>query len=361
MRAGPPSREEVEVLVDKLRRVRGVPRVLVLPDFFLDVIVSYGSGLEEFLRDVEGVVSRGGGSLGFRRLTVMRGGNAANTASALAALGAKAYLVTKTSQLGLYLLRALLPEGVELLARADGELSATVSIELGEGGRLCNVMISDPGSLASYGPEELGEGFWEALGRADYVCVLNWTSNRRGTELAEYVLSEARRAGSAKTFLDTGDPSQRAGEIKELVGRVFKADLLDALGVNENEARWYASVLGEESRDPLQCARRIHEELGVRVDLHTLAYSATFSSEGEAQAPCFRVRALRATGAGDAWNAANIYAWAAGLEPYERLLFANAAAALYVSNPLGLHPSTDEVSKFLKESFAKPPAQGVGQ
>lgn len=359
MRTGPPSRREVEDLLGKLQRVGEGPRVLVLPDFFLDVIVSYGSGLGVFLRDVERVAGQGGGSLGFRRLAVMRGGNAANTASALAALGARAYLVTKTSRLGLHLLRALLPEGVELLARADGELSVTVSIELGEGGRLCNVMISDPGSLASYGPEELGESFREALGRVGYVCVLNWTSNRRGTELAEYVLSEARRAGSARTFVDTGDPSQRAGEVGELVRRVFRADLLDALGVNENEARWYASALGERSWDPLRCARRIHEELGVRVDLHTVAYSATFSREGEAMAPCFKVEALRATGAGDAWNAANIYAWAAGLEPHERLLFANAAAALYVSSPLGLHPSKGEVSKFLEENFSKLPAQGA--
>lgn len=349
MRGAPPSRRDVEELVCKLERAGEGPRVLVLPDFFLDVIVSYGSGLGEFLRDVERVAGQGGGSLGFRRLAVMRGGNAANTASALAALGARAYLVTKTSRLGLLLLRELVPEGVDLsLARADGGLSATVSIELAEGGRLCNVMISDPGSVASFGPEELGEGFRRALREVGYVCVLNWTSNRRGTELAEYVLREAREAG-ARTFMDTGDPSQRAGEVGELVRRAFREDLLDALGVNENEARWYASALGERSRDPMRCARRIYEELGVRVDLHTLDYSATFSREGEAVAPCFRVEALRATGAGDAWNAANVYAWAVGLEPYERLLFANAAAALYVSDPLGLHPSVPRVSKFLEE------------
>ncbi|MCX8205435.1 MAG: carbohydrate kinase family protein [Candidatus Nezhaarchaeota archaeon] len=354
MKAGHPSPRDVESLVLKLQRAEEKPRVLVLPDFFLDVVVSYGSELEEFLVDVERVARQGGGSLGFRRLSLMRGGNAANTASALAALGAKVYLVTKTSRLGLHLLEKLLPREVELaLARDDGELSKTVSIELRDRGRLCNVMISDPGSLASYGPEELGGGFRELLGKVGYVCVLNWTSNRRGTELAEYVLSEAKKASSARTFMDTGDPSQRASEIGELVGRVFKPSLLDALGVNENEARWYASALGERSRDPLQCARRIHEELGVRVDLHTLTYSATFSSEGEAQAPCFKVEPLRATGAGDAWNAANIYAWAVGLEPYERLLFANAAAALYVSDPLGLHPSTSTVSKFLEESFSK--------
>lgn len=354
MRPTPPSAEELEGLVDKLLRLRAQPKVLVLPDFFIDRIVTYGAELRQFLSDVERVARQGGGSLGFRRQSLIRGGNAANTASALATLGAKVWLATRTSRLGLELLKLWMPRGVDLsLCRGDGEASMTVSIEVEVEGRLCNIMISDPGSLASYGPEELSEGFHEALRKVDYVCVLNWTSNRRGTELAEYVLTQARRLGSAKTFIDTGDPSQRALEIKDLVERVFKPSLVDALGVNENEARWYASQLGEGLNDPIQCARRVHQGLGLRVDLHTLAYSASFSREGEACVPCFKVRPLRATGAGDVWNAANIYAWDLGLEPWERLVFANAAAAIYVSDPEGLHPSIEEVAGFLKEEAPK--------
>jgi len=354
LRPAPLSARELEDLVSKLLRQRAQPKVLVLPDFFIDRIVTYGAELRHFLSDVERVARQGGGSLGFKRQSLVRGGNAANMASALAALGARVWLVTKTSQLGLELLKLWMPEGVDLsLCRGDGEASMTVSIELEVEGRLCNVMISDPGSLASYGPEELGEGFHEALRKVGYVCVLNWASNRRGTDLAEYVLTQAKTLGSAKTFIDTGDPSQRASELEELVRRVFKPSLVDALGVNENEARWYASALGRGFKDPLLCAQEIHRELGLRVDLHTLTYSATFSREGEACVPCFKASPLRTTGAGDAWNAANVYAWDLGLEPRERLAFANAVAAMYISDPKGLHPSRERVIKFLEEEALK--------
>lgn len=326
-----------------------------MPDFFLDRIVSYGSRLEDFLADVGRVARQGGGSLGFRRQRVMRGGNAANTASALAMLGARVTLIVRTSPLGLKLLEHFMPSGVDLSrVKCDGELSMTVSIELPVDGRLCNVMISDPGSLADYGPERLSEGDYEAIASSDYVCVFNWASNRRGTELAEEVFRVAKECGRARTFMDTADPSQRAPEIPELVRRVFRSDLLDALGVNENEARWYAKyAAGVEHDDPLKCAEAIHRELGLRVDLHTVDYSACFEGGRAYVAPAFKVDPIIATGAGDAWNAGNIYGWSMGLEAQGRLVVANAVAGLYVST--GRHPSRGEVASFIESGELKGP------
>ena len=355
MRLKPPSRAELDELIHELSLPRAEPRVLVLPDFFLDVIVTYGAELARFISDVEEAAGRGGGSLSFKSHRLMRGGNAANTASALAMLGAKVRLATRTSQLGLKLLRLLLPSSVDLsLARGDGDLSTTVALEVEVGGRLCNIMISDPGSLADYGPEDLAPGVHEAIASSSYVCIFNWASNRRGTQLAEAVLreaKEAKEAGGAKTFMDTSDPSKRAEEIPDLIRRVFKRDLLDALSVNENEARLYAKhVASEDLSDPLECAEALHRELGLRVDLHTASYSATLEGGELHLAPSFNVKPLRATGAGDAWNAGDIYGWSIGLRPRLRLLLANAVAAYYISSPNASHPTKPQVADFLRSA-----------
>jgi len=46
-------------LAAKLRAAQASPRVTVMPDFFLDRIVSYGSRLEDFLADVGRVARQG--------------------------------------------------------------------------------------------------------------------------------------------------------------------------------------------------------------------------------------------------------------------------------------------------------------
>jgi sugar/nucleoside kinase (ribokinase family) len=352
LRLKPPSRAELDELIRELSLPRAEPRVLALPDFFLDVIVTYGAELARFISDVEEAAGRGGGSLSFKSHRLMRGGNAANTASALAMLGAKVRLATRTSKLGLKLLRLLLPSSVDLsLARGDGDLSTTVALEVEVGGRLCNIMISDPGSLADYGPEDLAHGIHEAIASSSHVCIFNWASNRRGTQLAEAVLREAKEAGGAKTFMDTSDPSKRAEEIPDLIRRVFKRDLLDALSVNENEVRLYAKhVVSEDLSDPLKCAEALHRELGLRVDLHTASYSATLEGGELHLAPSFNVKPLRATGAGDAWNAGDIYGWSIGLRPRLRLLLANAVAAYYISSPNASHPTKPQVADFLRSA-----------
>ncbi len=341
---------EVEELSLKLKEAAIEPKVAVMPDFFLDRIVRYGSDLEGFIEDVKRIASQGGGSLGFKKQLLIRGGNAANMASAIAMLGAKVTLILRTSWVGLKLLEIFMPSNVDLSrVRCDGELSMTVALELTLHGRLCNVMISDPGSLAHYGPEDLSQEDYEAIASSDYVCVFNWTSNKKGTQLAEEVFRRAKEAGKAKTFMDTADPSQRAEEIPELIKRVFKRDLLDALGVNENEARWYARYLvGESLEDPLKCAEILHRELGLRVDLHTVDYAATLEGGELYLAPTFNVEPLRVTGAGDAWNAGNIYGWALGLKPKLRLFLANAVAAYYITSPDASHPTRFQVAEFLR-------------
>jgi sugar/nucleoside kinase (ribokinase family) len=87
--------------------------------------------------------------------------------------------------------------------------------------------------------------------------------------------------------------------------------------------------------------------------LHTTGFSATFTREGEAIVLAFKIPVLRATGAGDAWNAGNILGDALGLSEGGRLTLANAAAAYYVSSSDGMHPTRKQLTKFLESQKKK--------
>src|SRR4030065_661339 len=71
-------------------------------------------------------------------------------------------------------------------------------------------------------------------------------------------------------------------------------------------------------------ARVIAKHLPARIDLHTTVFSATLKGKQEVVVPAFKVKALRATGAGDAWCACNILGDHNGLSDECRLMLANA-------------------------------------
>ncbi|MCK4280327.1 MAG: hypothetical protein KAW94_07095, partial [Candidatus Thorarchaeota archaeon] len=136
----------------------------------------------------------------------------------------------------------------------------------------------------------------------------------------------------------------------------------DILGMNENEACWLAWVLsGEDNRwreamqdstKWLNAAKLVSKETGVRVDLHTSEFSASIENDETTVVPAFRVECKIMCGAGDAWNAGNIYGTLTNLGTKDRLHLANAVASLYVSSPSATHPSGEEVIKFLSSTPA---------
>jgi sugar/nucleoside kinase (ribokinase family) len=73
--------------------------------------------------------------------------------------------------------------------------------------------------------------------------------------------------------------------------------------------------------------------------LHTPDFSATFVDGQRLRVPCAKIKPAKVTGAGDVWNAADIFAQGVGLDHKDRLIFANAAGASYLERP-GLEPST---------------------
>ena len=135
---------------------------------------------------------------------------------------------------------------------------------------------------------------------------------------------------------------------------------MDILSLNENEAIVYASLIDNSFNDKkmnlefaelaMEAARILAMHLTARIDLHTTDFSASLKGKREVTVPSFKVKVLRATGAGDAWDAGNIIGDRNGLSDECRLMFANAVSACYLSDPEGKHPSLAKVSAFIKNN-----------
>lgn len=324
--------------------------VTCLPDFYVDINVSMPPWPQA--RDaIAAVVERRGGNLLVPQHGISQGGNAANSALALARLGVKARLIASTSPMGEALAKAWLGRhGVDLaLLRGDAALSSTVALEFGPERR--NVMLSHAGEVADFGPERLGEADWRALEESDAVLLSNWNQNRAGTALAARVVERAARAG-AFSYFDSGDPSVRASEVPQLFAAVLTSPHLGALSCNENELAFFAAAAGEvHSKELHDRARAVKKEVLATLDVHTRDLALTLTRDGkaaEARPPPQEGR--RATGAGDAWNAGNLLGHLLELEPAERLALANAVATLYVTALEPVHPTLAEVARFVGRS-----------
>lgn len=337
--------------------------VVVMPDFFLDRLVTYEGDVEQLSKVLAEVAGRKGGSVHGVKQTESRGGNAVNTAAALAALGVKVHPIINTSPLGLHLLRFYLkPSGVDLShVKTYGAMALTTAFELNYQEEKVNVMMSDLGSLPDFGINDLTAEDFQLLQEADYVCVFHWSGTRRwGTELAEKVFRYVKENGKGKTYYDTSDPSPKKEAVPKLVKKVLLQDLVDIFSVNENEAFCYASELSKDVRrlqktlEPneltKECARILAEKLSARIDLHTTAFAGSFTSKTEITVPAFEVPVLRATGAGDAWNAGNVFGDALGFSDSGRLTLANLAAAYYISSPTAEHPTLPKLKEFCSGS-----------
>jgi sugar/nucleoside kinase (ribokinase family) len=331
---------------------------VVLPDFFLDRLISLDWDAPEFSKIMQDVVNRKGGSIdGVSQLDI-NGGNAINVASALSSLQVKVTPIVCTSEFGLNKIRFYLKGAVDTShIKICGKSSITTALEFRKGTEKVNVMLRDLGGLANFGPKDLTENDYSLIESVDYVCLFNWAGTLNfGTELAQEVFGRAKNT----TYLDTADPTPNLKEISGLMAKVLKSNQVDILSLNENEAATYAGMLdktimerkgkGVSAELALESARILAKHLSIRIDLHTTQFSATVTRKGETVVPAFKIHVQRATGAGDAWNAGNILGDGNHLSDECRLLLANAVAACYLQSPDGTHPTKTKLAQFLKEN-----------
>src|SRR5947208_14890654 len=94
------SVDPVAGLKETLNRARPSFKVVVMPDFFLDYILTYPGKLEELTAAFLEVAQRGGGNLLGWGPTVGRGGNAPSKVTQRSRLGCEAVPLIETDELG---------------------------------------------------------------------------------------------------------------------------------------------------------------------------------------------------------------------------------------------------------------------
>jgi ribokinase len=328
--------------------------VSVLPDFFMDRFVKLES-IDELIAAIK-IKSQegGGGSLRGIQQVEVKGGNAVNVACALGKLGANVNLLAIAESFYADLLRATCLAFPNIhLETVSGKNGFTVAFEFFENGIPVNVMASDTGDLAEFDGSSIQEDLLGFISSAKIVSVLNWASNRRGTELCFSVYSSAKNQGGM-TFFDPADVAELSQNIPDLKKRIFDQCLLDYFSLNDNELRIFCRILSNyilpqnySLAELEKGARLLSETTNTRVDLHTRKVSISCRSNECLAEPCYKVEQKLITGAGDIWDAADIVGYLLGWEPEKRLKFANATAGFYVSCKEPEPPGLDQVFNFI--------------
>lgn len=323
--------------------------IVMLPDFFVDHFL-YFDTLEKTCQDLQRIAAQCGGNKPGITQRIQQGGNAANTALGLARLGMSTHLICQTSPFGLHLLQYLLGKnGVDLSGvHTDGILAMTTALEFQK--PRANIMIGDPGSVATFTYDQLNNHDHELIESANLVGVTNWNLNRFGTDLACKVFERAKKQ-NVRTFFDSGDPSPRAMDIPQLIEKVLMNPLLDRFGLNENELRHYSNSACTTQTEMISALGSLKKKIPARIDFHTAQFSGSVQDTVTVVPTIPLSIVYRSTGAGDVWNAANIFADCLGFANDERLLFANIVAGQYISSLDILPPNLDIVINFIKNNI----------
>jgi ribokinase len=335
-------------MLEKLQNLNFVGSVVVLNDFFLDRIIK----IDDITKLFDHILQKKtlGGSIRGITQVDLKGGNATNVAFALARLGAPVSLVTVANKTCSQILQDAFSEFPKSsLYVIDGKPGITTSFEFNNNSSIANVMLSDLGDNENFGPEKLGPKEQNAVKNADAIIVTNWASNEKGTDLSKFVFEKSPKS---LHFLDPADIETRQDEFKKAISEL--APNLDSLSLNENECNLLLKQFGlgniTKENETKKLISELSEKISVSIDLHT-TFGAFWSNGKETTfAKSFPTVVKFVTGAGDVWDAANILGYLANLEPKERLLFANAAASLYVGDSNGMPPTIQEVLSLVTEA-----------
>jgi len=339
-------------IIEKLKQLSIVGSIVVMPDFFVDRIIRLESKEKLFDAMTEKAM-RGGGSVRGVPTVDVKGGNAVNVAYCLAKLGVKVTLFTVADEMGAAMIRHAFSQFGDKanLRISAGRGGLTTAFEFPHEDTRVNVMVSDIGDNAYFGPERIVETDRTLLKNADGVMLVNWASNMKGTELAEFAF---RNSPSAFHLIDPADIETRKQDFRVSLDKL--AGLTDCLSINENECNSLAGEIGlghilgatYDANDVTLAAKKLAEKIGISTDLHTKIGAAWSNGKDSTFVHAIRVEAKTLTGAGDSWDAADIVGYLAGLAPQERLLFANCCASLYVRDPQGEPPTMNKVFELVE-------------
>jgi sugar/nucleoside kinase (ribokinase family) len=346
--------EIIKELLEKLELIEKEKleeiRVTLMPDFFLDHFLLFENFEKDFSR-IQHIYKQGGGNFPGVSQRIHQGGNAANTALALSKLGPKVHLICKTDKLGKHLLEFFFKNtNIDFCGvKTDGEIAITTAMEFGK--NHSNVLIGDTGSVSNFDFDALDESDLKNIKESEITGVLNWSLNKCGTSLAKKVFEFAKK-NHVKTYMDTGDPSHRKEEIPYLIKNVVSDINLDIFGINENELMHFTKEIPTNSIQlQIDMAKKLKKSINARVDLHTASFSCTVNEKCTVIPTMKFSNIYRATGAGDTWNAGNMFGELVGLNTGERLFFANMLAGHYISSPITSHLNLEEIKTFIRKKM----------
>jgi ribokinase len=312
---------------------------VVMHDFYVDRLVNIGS-ISSLRETLERKRADGGGGIRGVSQYEVRGGNAVNLALALAKLGVKTLLITHSDASHVRMLESAVEDAHAGLRTKAGRAGLTVALE-GE----VDVMLSDPGGAADFGPELLDEADWDAMRGAAFVCVVNWAANKKGTALLSSVRKGLGRG--KRVFLDPADFRDDLHRFMELASLQKEAKLVDWMAMNAQEAAAGVRALGLKAEGVADEAMALAKDMGCEVDVHAETETASSDGTTAASVPCFQGEPRRLTGAGDVWDAASLRCRLKGIDVQERLEFSNAAAWCYVTAERPEPPSLAMVEEAL--------------
>jgi ribokinase len=331
-------------------------QIVTMHDFFLDRILLLKSK-DDFFEAIVNKVHVGGGSIREIPTFDRKGGNAVNISYGLAKLGARIALFTVGDGFAKSVIDSTFlkfGEKVQVMI-SDGLQGKTTSLELLEdinSDSRVNIMLSDVGDNADFGQERINtDNHLKILNTADAVIVANWASNLKGTELMKFAFESSSKA---LHFVDPADLYLRKEEFIATLNNL--SDRIDVLSINENECNEIGSTLGlghllswsSYGKEDIKIAAfKISEKTRISIDIHTKNGSSWSNGSDSETVPAIRSEIRTLTGAGDVWDAADVIGYLAGMDPRDRLTFANATSSLYIRNHFSEPPTLDEVVDLL--------------
>jgi ribokinase len=344
------------LVLERLKQYHESGSIVVMHDFSVDRIIKLQSKTQLIDSLCEKANAGGGIIREGVTTTDVKGGNAVNLAYSLAKLGLNITLFTVADGIGsaiLFSVFSKLKDKVNLVIK-PGIHGLTTAFEfLDETRNRVNVMLHDAGDNADFGPDRINS--IQELGilqKAKAVAVVNWATNSKGNQLTDHVF---RNSPKALHFIDPADIKKREQDFLNSLKSI--SEITNVLSINENECNCLAREIGLSCQlthscgykpdDVKNAAKNLAAKIGIDIDLHTINGAAWSNGKEIDYVNAFKVEPRRATGAGDCWNAADIVGHLAGLDPRERLTFANAYASSYVRNIYTEPPTMKETFEFL--------------
>lgn len=278
-------------------------------------------------------------------LTMVLGGNGANTAYVLARLGGAPALCSATGQdpLGRIAREWLEDAGVDTELLIQHQTAATATTTVIADAKRNRQSFHHAGATARFSIDDMPGGVFE---RADVLLVTGYQllPGWRPDGMAE-VLQQAARAG-ATTLLDIGPAIDDPPTLNELAPTLPDVTYLLT---NAYELRTCVGIEAVE-----EAADRMLDSGARHVIIKRGAEGAALYGPDRSfvTVPGFDVDVHGTVGAGDAFNAGLIHALQQGRSVSQAMRFANATAALVVAAPEGVlsAPSLPAVEQLLQDA-----------